>query len=68
MNISERTLDKCYEAGHEFFVKHDKQTEIRYLIDNVVVIAKRQGSNVKMHIFSQFNPRFKYGTWQFDIE
>ena len=65
--ISEKTLDKCYDAANSFFVKHDKQTEIRYLIDEVVVIAKRQGSNVKMHIFSQFNPRFKYGTWEFKI-
>ena len=51
----------------EFFVKHEKQTEVRYLIDGVTVIAKRTGSNVKMHIFSQFNARFKYGTWEFDI-
>ena len=66
--ISEKTLDKCYEAAHEYFVKYDKQTEIRYLIDEVTVIAKRQGNNVKMHIFSRFNARVKYGTWTFDIE
>ncbi len=65
--ISEKTIDKCYEAASEFFVKHEKQTEVRYLIDEVTVIAKRTGSNVKMHIFSQFNARFKYGTWEFDI-
>ena len=65
--ISEKTIDKCYEAASEFFVKHDKKTEVRYLIDGVTVIAKRTGSNVKMHIFSQFNARFKYGTWEFDI-
>ena len=65
--ISEKTIDKCYEAASEFFVKYDKKTEIRYLIDEVVVIAKRKGSNVQMHIFSQFNARLKYGTWEFNI-
>ena len=66
--ISEKTIDKCYEAANEFFVKHEKQTEVGYLIDGVTVIAKRTGSNVKMHIFSQFNARFKYGTWEFNIQ
>ena len=37
------------------------------VIDEVVVIAKRKDSNVQMHIFSQFNARFKYGTWEFNI-
>ena len=65
--ISDKTIDKCYDAAKEFFVKHDKKTEIRYLIDGVVVIAKRKDSNVQMHIFSRFNARFKYGTWEFNI-
>ena len=67
MNISDKTIDKCYEAANEYFINNSNQKEIRYLINEVVVIAKRKGSNVQMHIFSQFNARLKYGTWEFNI-